>query len=204
MPLRPGPATRSLPPPDGPDRVGADLRVRVKIWLRRQALPICSRRHARARPTRQQPARRGAGNRPLAERRPRAHSAPPAACAGPALRAPPARSARPARPGAARAPHRRIRSRVFLAWPWLAQRFNAGTWAEKISANRLRDARDQAALRAAGWRVETVWECQIDDGALKTLNLQASRPACRRSGATLSRSARTKPIRRRCRAPCRT
>lgn len=46
-----------------------------------------------------------------------------------------------------------------------AQRFNAGTWAEKISANRLRDARDQAALRAAGWRVETVWECQIDDGA---------------------------------------
>jgi DNA mismatch endonuclease (patch repair protein) len=46
-----------------------------------------------------------------------------------------------------------------------AQRFNSGTWAEKISANRLRDARDQAALRAAGWSVETVWECQIDDGA---------------------------------------
>jgi DNA mismatch endonuclease (patch repair protein) len=45
-----------------------------------------------------------------------------------------------------------------------AERFNAGSWAEKISANRERDARDQAALRAAGWQVETVWECQIDDG----------------------------------------
>jgi DNA mismatch endonuclease (patch repair protein) len=46
-----------------------------------------------------------------------------------------------------------------------AARFNAGSWAEKIAANRERDARDQAELRAAGWQVETVWECQIDDGS---------------------------------------
>jgi DNA mismatch endonuclease (patch repair protein) len=43
-----------------------------------------------------------------------------------------------------------------------AARFKAGTWAEKIAANREQDGRDQAALRSAGWQVETVWECQVD------------------------------------------
>jgi DNA mismatch endonuclease, patch repair protein len=43
-----------------------------------------------------------------------------------------------------------------------AARFNAGTWAEKIAANQAQDDRDRAALRAAGWQVETVWECQIE------------------------------------------
>lgn len=47
-----------------------------------------------------------------------------------------------------------------------AARFNAGTWAEKIAANQAQDRRDQAALRAAGWQVETVWECQVDQPAL--------------------------------------
>ena len=47
-----------------------------------------------------------------------------------------------------------------------AARFNAGTWAEKIAANRAQDERDQAALRAAGWQVETVWECQADQPAV--------------------------------------
>jgi DNA mismatch endonuclease (patch repair protein) len=43
-----------------------------------------------------------------------------------------------------------------------AAKFNAGTWAEKIAANQAQDDRDRAALRAAGWQIETVWECQID------------------------------------------
>lgn len=43
-----------------------------------------------------------------------------------------------------------------------AARFNSGTWAVKIAANQAQDGRDQAALRAAGWQVETVWECQIE------------------------------------------
>ena len=51
-----------------------------------------------------------------------------------------------------------------------AARFNAGTWAEKIAANQAQDRRDRAALRAAGWFVETVWECQIDQsGAIDPL-----------------------------------
>jgi DNA mismatch endonuclease (patch repair protein) len=34
-------------------------------------------------------------------------------------------------------------------------------WIPKIDGNRLRDARKEAALRELGWRVMTVWECQI-------------------------------------------
>jgi DNA mismatch endonuclease (patch repair protein) len=43
-----------------------------------------------------------------------------------------------------------------------AARFNAGTWAEKIAANQAQDHHDQTALRAAGWQVDTVWECQVE------------------------------------------
>jgi DNA mismatch endonuclease, patch repair protein len=43
-----------------------------------------------------------------------------------------------------------------------AAKFNAGTWAEKITANQAQDGRDRAALSAAGWHVETIWECQIE------------------------------------------
>jgi DNA mismatch endonuclease (patch repair protein) len=34
-------------------------------------------------------------------------------------------------------------------------------WQAKVDANRERDASKAAELRAAGWKVETVWECQI-------------------------------------------
>ena len=37
---------------------------------------------------------------------------------------------------------------------------NQSYWTEKIAANRARDARKATALRALGWRVATVWECQ--------------------------------------------
>lgn len=42
---------------------------------------------------------------------------------------------------------------------WPATR--AEWWREKIEANIARDARDVAALEAAGWRVLTVWECGL-------------------------------------------
>jgi len=44
----------------------------------------------------------------------------------------------------------------------VAAKFNAGFWAEKIATNRERDRRQHDELRAAGWFVETVWECQIE------------------------------------------
>lgn len=47
-----------------------------------------------------------------------------------------------------------------------AAKFKAGTWAEEIAANQAQDARDREALRAAGWQVETVWECEVDQPAL--------------------------------------
>lgn len=40
-------------------------------------------------------------------------------------------------------------------------RNNAAWWRKKIGANRARDKRKSAALRRAGWRVITVWECRL-------------------------------------------
>ena len=34
-------------------------------------------------------------------------------------------------------------------------------WAEKIAANRTRDARTQAAIHELGWKTVTVWECAM-------------------------------------------
>lgn len=36
-----------------------------------------------------------------------------------------------------------------------------GFWEAKLTANRLRDQRSERALRAMGWRVMVVWECQV-------------------------------------------
>lgn len=38
-------------------------------------------------------------------------------------------------------------------------------WRKKFTANRARDKRVGAALRAAGWRVEIVWQCETRDKA---------------------------------------
>lgn len=38
---------------------------------------------------------------------------------------------------------------------------NADYWIAKIDRNRARDARVEAELTAAGWRVLTVWECRL-------------------------------------------
>ena len=42
---------------------------------------------------------------------------------------------------------------------------NADYWLGKIGRNRARDEATSAALRALGWRVETVWECEMKDEA---------------------------------------
>ena len=38
---------------------------------------------------------------------------------------------------------------------------NAQFWQDKITRNRERDAHNQELLRAAGWHVIVVWECQL-------------------------------------------
>lgn len=36
-------------------------------------------------------------------------------------------------------------------------------WPPKLESNRLRDQRNMRALRAAGWKILVVWECQLRD-----------------------------------------
>ena len=38
---------------------------------------------------------------------------------------------------------------------------NSAFWGAKIATNKARDRRNQRTLRAAGWRVLRVWECQL-------------------------------------------
>ena len=38
---------------------------------------------------------------------------------------------------------------------------NSDFWRKKIERNKLRDTRDKEALKQMGWRVMTVWECQL-------------------------------------------
>ena len=44
---------------------------------------------------------------------------------------------------------------------------NVDYWGPKIVANRARDARKEQALRDLGWRVFTVWECELKPRALE-------------------------------------
>lgn len=40
---------------------------------------------------------------------------------------------------------------------------NADYWTKKISRNRTRDDKAQRSLKALGWRVFVVWECELSD-----------------------------------------
>lgn len=42
---------------------------------------------------------------------------------------------------------------------------NRDYWVAKVGRNVARDARNAEALAAAGWRVETIWECDLKDAA---------------------------------------
>ena len=55
----------------------------------------------------------------------------------------------------------------------VAARRNAGYWAAKISDNRARDERKRRELRALGWHVQVIWECEC--GNARTLAALARR-----------------------------
>lgn len=42
---------------------------------------------------------------------------------------------------------------------------NTKFWREKLEGNAARDQRSESALRNLGWRVFTVWECEVGDTA---------------------------------------
>jgi DNA mismatch endonuclease (patch repair protein) len=42
---------------------------------------------------------------------------------------------------------------------------NRDYWVGKVARNRARDETSRAALAALGWRVETLWECELKDTA---------------------------------------
>ena len=46
---------------------------------------------------------------------------------------------------------------IFMKMP----KSNVEYWKEKLYRNRERDARNQAELKAMGWTVLTVWECEL-------------------------------------------
>lgn len=46
---------------------------------------------------------------------------------------------------------------------------NVEFWKQKLGANRERDQRNKRMLKALGWSVLTVWECQLDDRHLSDL-----------------------------------
>jgi DNA mismatch endonuclease (patch repair protein) len=50
---------------------------------------------------------------------------------------------------------------------------NRDYWLGKVGRNRARDEASHAALEAAGWRVETLWECEMKDEAALRARLAA-------------------------------
>ena len=46
-----------------------------------------------------------------------------------------------------------------------APRQNRDYWVGKVGRNVARDATTREALSDAGWRVETIWECELKDAA---------------------------------------
>jgi DNA mismatch endonuclease, patch repair protein len=50
---------------------------------------------------------------------------------------------------------------------------NAAYWRAKIGRNRERDRTSEEALAADGWRVLTLWECQLKDAEALTARLRS-------------------------------
>lgn len=46
---------------------------------------------------------------------------------------------------------------------------NVEFWKQKLDATRKRDQRNKRSLKTLGWRVLTVWECQLDERHLSGL-----------------------------------
>jgi DNA mismatch endonuclease (patch repair protein) len=52
-------------------------------------------------------------------------------------------------------------------------RQNRDYWTAKVARNVARDQRTREALTGAGWRVETIWECELKDEAAVSARLKA-------------------------------
>ncbi len=50
---------------------------------------------------------------------------------------------------------------------------NRDYWLGKVGKNRARDEANRAALAARGWRVETVWECELKEETALSARLAA-------------------------------
>jgi len=50
---------------------------------------------------------------------------------------------------------------------------NRDYWLGKVARNRARDAKSHEALTALGWRVETIWECDLKDEAVLNTRMEA-------------------------------
>ena len=48
---------------------------------------------------------------------------------------------------------------------------NRDYWLAKVARNRARDAANRDTLETQGWRVETIWECELKDAAALTSRL---------------------------------
>ncbi|MDG2530428.1 very short patch repair endonuclease [Caulobacter endophyticus] len=59
---------------------------------------------------------------------------------------------------------------------------NRDYWLAKVARNKARDDRNAAALTAAGWRVETIWECQMKDEAALVARLRETLSRGEREG----------------------
>jgi DNA mismatch endonuclease (patch repair protein) len=66
---------------------------------------------------------------------------------------------------------------------------NRDYWVAKVARNRARDAKNRVALEDAGWRVETLWECDLKDpqaleARLKVLLAKPALPPSPRCGSS--------------------
>ena len=50
---------------------------------------------------------------------------------------------------------------------------NRDYWVSKVERNRARDSFNREAVAVLGWRVETIWECDLNDEAALTARLAA-------------------------------
>jgi DNA mismatch endonuclease (patch repair protein) len=66
---------------------------------------------------------------------------------------------------------------------------NRTYWTAKIDRNRARDASAANALLAAGWRVETIWECELKDSAGLARRLKAMLDSAPPPGPSRARPA---------------
>ena len=59
---------------------------------------------------------------------------------------------------------------------------NREYWVAKVGRNVARDAKSAQALTEQGWRVETIWECELKDGLEARLQRLLSPPTSRVGG----------------------